>query len=442
VGTGRIGLRDAALLTMGGIVGVGIFYNPSRVAELSDSPGHSLALWALGGLAALCGGATFAELGARLPKAGGWYVYLREAVHPLVAWLFAWAVVGVISTGAIAVVLTIALQNFAALWPALGGPATFEGRVAGSLAIVAVTAVVAAGVQAGARLQSALMALKITAILAFVAGAFWLAAPASAGEAGPSIERAGSWWARSLQGMLPVLFTCGGWHMVAYLAHEVREPRRTLPRAIVLGVVGVVLLYLALVAAFLHVLGLEGVAADRDFAGRAAESCFGATGGAWLRGAMGLSAMGMMVVVVLASPWLVVAMSKDGALPASIGALHERTGAPVRALVLQASLALAYWWLGTAELLVESISFVEWIFHGLVVVALFRLRRRDPDFDGFRAPLAAPLAYLALAVCIVPGNLLALNLEAAAIGGGVLLLATMAWFATARSRARRERAAD
>lgn len=442
MGTGRIGLRDAALLTMGGIVGVGIFYNPSRVAELSDSPLHSLALWALGGLAALCGGATFAELGARLPKAGGWYVYLREAVHPLVAWLFAWAVVGVVSTGAIAVVMAIALQNFAALWPALGGPETTAGRVAASIAIVVVTAVVACGVQAGAKLQSALMALKIAAMLAFVAGAFWLAAPASAAEPALVVERSGSWWARSLQGMLPVLFTCGGWHMVAYLAHEVRDPRRTLPRAIVLGVVGVVALYIAIVAAFLHVLGLEGVAADRDFAGRAAEACFGASGGAWLRGAMGVSALGMMVVIVLASPWMVVAMSKDGALPASIGALHPRTGAPLRALALQATLALAYLWLGTAERLVDSISFVEWIFHGLVVVALFRLRRRDPGFDGFRAPTVAPLTYLALAVCIVPGNLLALNLEAAGIGGGVLSVALLAWCATAAGRARRRGAKE
>ena len=175
----RIGLADAVLMVMGGIVGVGIFYNPSRVAELSDTPLHSLCLWALGGLAALCGAATFAELGARLPQAGGWYVYLREAVHPFVAWLFAWVVVGVISTGAIAVVLTIALQNFAAVFPALGGPGTTAGRVTGTLVVVLVTATTAAGVRTGARLQSALMVLKIAAILAFVAGAFAPAAPAA-----------------------------------------------------------------------------------------------------------------------------------------------------------------------------------------------------------------------------------------------------------------------
>ena len=432
----RIGLADAVLMVMGGIVGVGIFYNPSRVAELSDTPLHSLCLWALGGLAALCGAATFAELGARLPQAGGWYVYLREAVHPFVAWLFAWVVVGVISTGAIAVVLTIALQNFAAVFPALGGPGTTAGRVTGTLVVVLVTATTAAGVRTGARLQSALMVLKIAAILAFVAGAFALAGPATAQAAAPA-AREGSWLARSLQGMLPVLFTCGGWHMASYMAHEVREPRRTLPRAILVGVLAVVALYLGIVGGFLHVLGLEGVASDRDFAGKAAELCFGASGGTLLRAAMGVSALGMVVVIILASPWLVVAMARDGALPPRIGALHERTGAPVAALLLQAGLALGYWWLGTAELLVDSISFVEWIFHALAAVALLRLRRRDAAFDGWRAPLAAPLFYLLLALVIVPGNLLALNLRAAGIGGSILLVAAAAWFLTAPARARR-----
>jgi APA family basic amino acid/polyamine antiporter len=176
-------------MVMGGIIGVGIFYNPSKVAALSDSSAHALWLWALGGVAALCGAATFAELGARLPQAGGWYVYLREAVHPFVAWLFAWVVVGVISTGAIAVVLAIALQNFSALWPALGAPDTTAGRLTGSVLIVLITAVVAAGVQTGARLQSALMLLKIAAILALVGGAIWLSSTLdSAGSATPAAD--------------------------------------------------------------------------------------------------------------------------------------------------------------------------------------------------------------------------------------------------------------
>jgi len=439
--TPRIGLYHASLMVMGGIIGVGIFYNPSKVAALSDSSAHALWLWALGGVAALCGAATFAELGARMPQAGGWYVYLREAVHPFVAWLFAWVVVGVISTGAIAVVLAIALQNFSALWPALGAPDTTSGRLTGSVLIVLITAVVAAGVQTGARLQSALMLLKIAAILALVGGAIWLSSTLdSAGSATPAADtvvREGSWLARSVQGMLPVLFTCGGWHMVSYMAHEVRDPRRTLPRAIVLGVVAVVALYLALVWGYLQVLGLEGVAASSDFAGQAATLCFGEAGGLILRAAMGISALGMVVVIILASPWLVVAMSRDGALPARVGALHPTTGAPVTALVLQACLALGYWWLGTADLLVESISFVEWIFHGLAAIALLRLRQRDTagSFRGWRAPLVAPLLYLALAIAIVPGNLLALNLRAAGIGGTLLVLATLAWFVVRPSRA-------
>lgn len=439
--TQRLGLYHASLMVMGGIIGVGIFYNPSKVAALADSNAHALWLWALGGVAALCGAATFAELGARLPQAGGWYVYLREAVHPFVAWLFAWVVVGVISTGAIAVVLSIALQNFSALWPALGAPETTTGRLTGSVIIVALTAVVAAGVHTGARLQSALMLLKIAAILAFVAGAAWLSSkidgPNPTTLTASRVPHEGSWLARSVQGMLPVLFTCGGWHMVSYMAHEVRDPRRTLPRAIVLGVIAVVALYLALVWSYLQVLGLEGVAASSDFAGQAATLCFGDAGGLLLRAAMGISALGMVVVIILASPWLVVAISRDGALPARIGALHPVTGAPVTALLLQAVLALGYWWLGTADLLVESISFVEWIFHGLAAVALLRLRRRDSadSFTAWRAPTIAPLLYLALALAIVPGNLLALNLRAAGIGGTLLVLATLAWFVVRPSRA-------
>jgi APA family basic amino acid/polyamine antiporter len=428
---------DATLLVMGGIIGVGIFYNPRQVAELVPDPHWFLALWIVGGIVALFGALTFAELGASLPEAGGWYVYLRTAFGPFLAFLFACVVLFVISTGAIAVMAKICTDNLHGIVPGIGPPESDAARVAGALIIAGVTLVTMLGVKAGAGFQNACMVIKVAAILALIIAAWVMTGTPSASTVPAAHGLAGG----AIRALLPVLFACGGWQMLCYVAPRVRNPHTTLPRAILVGVCAVIVLYLAINAAYLHVLGIDGIAQDPLFASAMARRTLGETGGEILRAAMGVSAVGVCIVTILATPWLYVAMAREGLFFASIGRLHPRTGAPVAALLLQMTMALAYWFWGRADILVDSVVFVEWIFHALVAVALLRLRSARPDLPRpFRSPLypLAPIGYLAVATVVVGGNLAQANVRAIVIGASVLAVGAIIyrpWRALVAARA-------
>jgi APA family basic amino acid/polyamine antiporter len=233
-----------------------------------------------------------------------------------------------------------------------------------------------------------------------------------------------------VRALLPVLFAFGGWQLLCYVAPQVRDPQKTLPRAIVLGILGVVLTYLAINAAYLRVLGIEGLIADPSFSSEMARRTLGNTGGEILRAAMAVSALGISIAIIVTSPWLYVAMAREGLFFAKFGETHPRTGAPIPALLAQGGLALAYWTWGRADLLVDSVVFVEWIFHFLVAIALLRLRARRPDLPRpFVSPLypLAPVLYALLATAVVVGTLAQSEPKSAAIGLGVLAVAALVY---------------
>ncbi len=419
---------DATLLVVGGIVGVGIFYNPSRIAAAVPDPTWYLALWVFGAVVAVHGALVFAELGAAFPKAGGWYVFLREAFGPFAAFLFAFIVLGVVATGASAVMMQICVQNLAGLVPGVGPPDTTSGRVTGALILIGVTLVALRGVKAGALLQNACTLVKLGAIGALAIGA-WLVVRNGPVEPAPAPIENGELLTGAVRALLPIFFAYGGWQMVCYIAPEVRDPVRTLPRAILFGVAIVTAAYLAINVGYVHVLGVDGLAADPAFAGEFARRTLGPTGGEILRGAIGISALGVCIVTILTSPWLFVAMAREGLFFERFGRLHPKTGAPVAALLVQLALALGYWVWGEAGQLVDSVVFVEWIFHGLVACALFRLRTRPGVEWPFRTRFGGWAAgvYLATAIAVVAGNLAQANLRAIAIGGGVLTLGALVY---------------
>ena len=409
---------DATMLVMGGIVGVGIFFQPATVAALVREPWAFLLTWGVGGLLALCGAFTFAEWGATLPRAGGWFVYLREAYGRAVAFLFAWIVLFVVSTGALAVMASFCAAMLASLFPALGPQGSTARAVAAGALIAGVTGLALAGLKVGALFQNGCMIVKLLAIAALTIAGLVIAAPADAAAMASAAPPAPPLPEGLLRAMLPVLFTFGGWQMLGYTASEVREPARTLPRAILLGVTGTIVVYLMVNVAFLRVLGTEGLAAEGPgrFAAAVARRSFGASGEQVLSAAMAVSALGVTVVTVVATPWVHVAMARAGLFFAPFARLHPRTGAPALGLYLQAAIALGYLALGhvlsarlevdVIEYLTGSVVFAEWIFHALVAWGLLRLRRRRPDLARpFRAPTVFPLAYAALAVVVVAGNL-------------------------------------
>jgi APA family basic amino acid/polyamine antiporter len=213
---------------------------------------------------------------------------------------------------------------------------------------------------------------------------------------------------RMLAALLPIFFTFGGWQLICYIAPELREPRRSLPRAIVLGVLGVMALYLIANLAFLRGLGAEQLARDPAFASTLARTALGTTGERLFSAGIAISAIGVCAVNVIAAPWLYVAMAREKLFFATIGRVHPGRGVPVNALLLQAALVLVYYFSSKLQDLVVSVVFIEWIFHGLAALALMRLRYRHPELPRpFRSPLypLAPLVYAATAVLIVIGTL-------------------------------------
>ncbi len=426
----KLTLFDATLLVMGGIIGVGIFFNPHRIAERVPAAGPYLALWVFGGLVAIAAGFTFAELGGSFPRAGGWFVYLRAAFGPFGAFLFAWVVLFVQSAGAIASIAKFCAQRVHVLAPGLvGGPDSGSERVVAALLVFGVTAVALTGVKRAALVQNACMFAKLLVIaalivggLAFVRGGGAPATVTAGATTAPSAVASGVTLGGLLLALLPLFYTLGGWQLAGYIAPEVRDPARTLPRAIVLGVGGVVLVYLAVNASYLAVLGIDGLVADPDFARTLSVQAFGPLGEKVLAAGMAVSAFGICVVNILATPWLYVAMAREGLFFTAIGELEPNSGVPRRALLLQALVTCAYLF-GSLGFLVDSVVFVEWVFHLLAAWALMRLRRRAPELPRpFRSPFfpLAPLIYLATAALVVGGTLYSADWRVKSTGLAVL----------------------
>lgn len=405
----KLTLLDATLLVMGGIVGVGIFFNPQQVAERAYEPWAFLSLWFFGGAIALCAALTFAELGASFPHSGGWFVFLREAFGPFPAFLFAWVVLFVVSTGAMAAILLFCTAKLHDTLPnVVPAPGTGLHLALAMGLILALTVVVLFGVKRAALLQNVCMVVKLVAIAALIVAGFVFSSAETSEVVASAAEPQGSLLRGMVKALLPVFFSYGGWQMVCYIAPEVRDPERTLPRAIVVGVLGVVTVYVLANLAFLQVLGLEGIASDPGFASRVARLSFGERGERVLGAAMAVSALGVCAVNVIVTPWLYVAMAREGLFFRRFGELNPRTGAPTLALFVQAAMVLVYLSLSGLRALVDTVVFAEWIFHGLVALALLRLRRLRAElprpFRSFAYPLA-PLVYLVAALLIVLGTL-------------------------------------
>jgi APA family basic amino acid/polyamine antiporter len=230
--------------------------------------------------------------------------------------------------------------------------------------------------------------------------------------------------------MLPVMFSYGGWHIVTYLGHAIRDPQRNLPRSMLLGTGLVVLIYALVNAAFVRVLGMDGLAHEPGFAAVMARRALGSVGGTLLIAAMAVSSLGVCTVILLGSPWVYVAMARDGLFFRSIGAVTPRTGAPANALVLQGGVALIYLLWGKASTVTDAVVFAEWIFHTQCGIALILLRRRRPELPRpFRSPWypLAPVVYSGVAAIIVVASVAGAERAKTGIGLGVLAAGGVAY---------------
>jgi APA family basic amino acid/polyamine antiporter len=420
----RLGPFSATLAVVGGIIGSGIFLNPAIVAQRVGSGAMVLLAWALGGAIALAGAFCFAELGRRAPRAGGGYVYLRDALGPLPGFLYGWALLLVISTGAMAAVaVTFARYALALLGQ---GPELAVPVAVG--AIVLLTIVNWFGVAPGAITQNVFTLLKLAALVLLIT--IGLLSGAGAGGAGTAIAPSepafpGAAAAAMAMGaaLVPVLFSYGGWQQTNFIAEELVDAERTLPRALVLGTSIVVAVYMLANLAYLRVLGADGLAASSAPAADLLARTAGPAGRVLISAGIAASTFGFLDLVILVSPRVYQAMAADGAFVPALARLHPRWRTPSLALIVQAVWACALALSGTYGQLLDYVVFGDWIFFGLCAVALIVYRRRSGPPDRFGVPLwpLTPLLFIAAACYVVVSSVLS-NPGNALLGAGLLLL--------------------
>lgn len=426
----RLGLFDGTMVVVGGIIGAGIFLNPAIVAQRLGTAGWILGVWAIGGAVALAGALCFAELGARRPAAGGGYVYLREAFGPLPAFLYGWTLLLVINTGGVAAV-AVTFARYATDLAHLPAGAV---KPLAAAAILLLSAVNYFGVRPGSITQNVLTVLKLAALawLIVVALAF---AGREATPAGGAIPAGGAMPAAPGglllvvalgAALIPVLFSYGGWQNANFVAEEMIEPRRDLPRALLIGTGIVVASYVLANVAYLTTLGAGGLAGSLAPASDTMRAALGPIGGTAIALGIVVSTFGFLNLSILAAPRVYQAMADDGLFFAWAAELHPRWRTPGGAIVFQAAWAVLLLVSGTYGQLLDYVVFGDWIFFGAVVATLFVYRRRGAspgDEGGFRAPGYPwlPAAFVAVAGFVVVSSVWS-NPANAAIGGALIAL--------------------
>lgn len=428
----RLGLFSGTMAVIGGIIGSGIFMNASIVAQRVGSAGLTIGAWVLGGAVAMIGALCFAELGARLPRAGGGYAYLREAYGPLSGFLYAWALLLVMATGAMAAVAV----TFATYATSLFGlsPVLIKPIAVG--AILLLSAINIVGVSPGAVTQNLFTVLKLAALAALIgAGIFAATATANTEMAGQAVSGPATGWGTIVAmgtALVPVLFAYGGWQQTNFIAEEIIEPEKNLPRALILGTAAVVVVYVLANVTYLRALGAAGLAASQAPAADAMGRLIGSGGATLIAAGITVSTFGFLGLVILVSPRVYQALAADGLFFSAFARLHPRWRTPAIAIVFQAAWGILLLGTGSYGQLLDWVVFCDWIFFGLTVGTLFVLRGRGAGGQGgsgsveqprFRVPgyPVTPILFIAAAIYVVLGSII--SNPANALRGTLLLAA-------------------
>ncbi|OGA20692.1 MAG: amino acid permease, partial [Betaproteobacteria bacterium RIFCSPLOWO2_02_FULL_67_26] len=418
---------DAVAMIVGIVIGVGIFKAPSIVAGNVASETVFIALWLAGGVISLVGALCYAELGSSHPHAGGEYYFLSKAYGDWLGFLFAWARMTVIQTGAIAAIAFVFGDYASTLLP-LGAKSS---ALYAGLAVVAITALNVAGTSQSKWVQNVLTTALALVVLAVVLSGL-TGAPAAAAPAPAPAE--GKAWFSGLA-LIFVLLTYGGWNEAAYLTAEMRDTRRNIVRALVIGIVVITVLYLLLNFAYLKVLGLAGMRESKAVASDLMKATWG-EGGAWLLGIVVVSAaLSTLNATVFTGARTNYALGRDFIIFRALGRWNEASSAPVNALLVQGVISLALVGLASFtpdgfQTMVAYTAPAFWLFFMLTGISLFLLRRQAPaNADPFRVPLYPVTPALFCAACawmLYSSFNYAMSLDPGSIGAmvGIAMLAS------------------
>jgi len=421
-----VGLFDATMIVMGGIIGAGIFINPYVVAQQLHTPVMILGAWIAGGVVAMLGAFIYAELAARMPEVGGQYAYLRKAFHPAVGFLYGWVLMLVIEAGGMAAV-TVTFARY--LLELTGWRLGERTIVVATLAIL--TLINCLGVRLGSRVQSVLMVTKIAAIAGLIAaGLFHVEQPYPLlipilGQK-PSLDLVTAIGAA----MVPVLFAFGGWQTANFIAAEVKDPARNLPRALVIGVAGVIVLYVGVNFVCVRALGPQGLAATTVPATSVMRIAMGDAGARLIALGIAVSTLGFLSQSILTAPRVYFAMARDKLFFLSVAKVTERTHVPVVAIVLQSVWTLVVALSGRYEQILNYVVSMDFLFFGLTGASLFMFRRREAArvIEGYRVPWHPFTTGLFVLVCwLVVANTIYKYPMNSLLGMSILLLGIPAY---------------
>jgi len=374
------------MLVMGGIIGSGIFINPYVVAQQVPSTILILAAWAFGGLIALAGAFIYAELSSQTSASGGQYVYLRDAFHPALAFVYGWALLLVTQSGGMAAVAV----TFAKYVCALGNTQSSDNVSAliAALALGMLTLINCLGVRAGSTTQNLFMVLKLVAIGALVVLGLTVSASTTSTIARSTSSTPTIWNSLTAFGaaLIPVQFAYGGWQTSCFVAGEVREPQKNLPRGLLFGVLGVIAVYLSVNFVCVHALGPLGLAQARTPASAVMRLALGETGARIIAIGIAVSTIGFLSQSMLTAPRVYFAMAKDGLFFSGLAKLN-RARVPAFAIALQGALAIVITMSGKYEQILNYVISVDVIFFALTAASIFVFRRRKIDNDAtFKVP--------------------------------------------------------
>jgi APA family basic amino acid/polyamine antiporter len=428
-----LGLGDLVAIVLGAVIGSGIFLVPGVVLrDVGARGGLGMSIWVVGGVLSLLGALTFGELGAMMPEAGGIYVYIRDAFGPFLAFLYGWAQFTVIASGSVATLAVAARVYLGALVPLTPG---LEKAV--PIVVIAVFAAVnvwgtrkSAGVQAWAT-SAKVAAIVVMAILLFAAGR--VRAPVAAVASVAPVSGIALLGGAGLA-LVATLWSYEGWQYVTFSAGEARDPQRLFPLGIIVGTVGVVVLYLGANAAYVHALGPVAVAASDRVAADAMTAAYGPIAGLAMVVVVEISVCSALNSVVLTAPRVFYAMGRDGLFFRQLAEVHPRFGTPAFAIISSALWAMVLAISGTYQDLFTYVIGTGWAFYGLGALTIFWYRRRRPDaVRPFRVPgypvtpalfVLAALAAVIDVIVTQPGK--------AAAGLGIVLVGAPVYVAWVR----------
>ena len=390
-----LGLWAAIAVVVSNVIGSGIFTTSGFLAQDLGNPSLLLFSWILGGVLALAGALTYGELGARIPKAGGEYIFLREGYGPLPAFLTGWASFWAGFSAPIAAAAIAFVEHLAFFYPSLSvesgnaSTSTWFGRI-GPGHLVAIGSIVLISLihrrtaTVGARFHVGITGIKVALIsVLIIGGVVWGRGDVSHFRSIEPIAWEGAFPGLAV-GLIFVMFSFSGWNAAAYIGEEVKNPRRNLPLSLIVGTVVVGIIYMGLNAVYIYAMPVEDMKGVLRIGEMATQKLFSGTAAPFLNILFMATILGSVSAMTIAGPRVYFAMARDGLFPSAISRIHPRFKTPSTAIMLQALWASLLVLSGTFAQLVTFSTVVLLIFTGWTVTSLFVIRKKAPDFDGYR----------------------------------------------------------